>query len=105
VVREQPLEERLRVRARSLDLAHVRDVEEAGLRAHRDVLLADALVLHRHLPAGEGHELRAEGAMALEKRGTTKSLRGGGHAGTVALPTADCRLPTQSFKNDGTSIS
>ena len=42
-----------------LDLAHVRDVEDAAARAHREVLRAHALVLNRHLPARERHQLRA----------------------------------------------
>ena len=36
-----------------LDLAHVRDVEHPAGGAHREVLVADPLVLDRHLPARE----------------------------------------------------
>ena len=46
-----------RVLAGDLDLAHVADVEQAGACAHRHVLLGDAGVLERHLPAAEGHHL------------------------------------------------
>ena len=65
VVGEHPLEELGRVRARGLDLAHVRDVEHADAGPHRDVLLADAGVLDRHLPAGERNQLRAGGRVAV----------------------------------------
>ena len=67
VVGEQPLQQRERAGAARLDLAHVRDVEDPARLAHRQVLLADALVLDRHLPAGELHELRAGGLVALEQ--------------------------------------
>ena len=42
-----------RVLAGDLDLAHVADVEEPGARAHRHVLVDDAGVLDRHVPAAE----------------------------------------------------
>ncbi len=48
------------VRPLHLELAHVRDVEDAGIGPHRSVLGDDALVLHGHLPAGERHHPRAE---------------------------------------------
>ena len=42
-------------------LAHVRDVEQAGLRARRQMLLEDAeRILHGHLVARERHHLGAE---------------------------------------------
>ena len=48
-------------RAAQQQLPHVGDVEEAGGRAGMLVLLLDAQrVLHRHLVAGEGHQLGAE---------------------------------------------
>ncbi len=50
----------LRAVARDLELAHVRDVEDAGARAHGAVLLGDADVVDRHLPAGERHHAGAE---------------------------------------------
>jgi len=53
VVREDGLEERLRRRPVDVELPHVRHVERARAGAHRDVLGDHALVLHRHLPAGE----------------------------------------------------
>ena len=37
------------------ELSHVRDVEDAAGTADREVFLGDALVLHRHIPAGKGH--------------------------------------------------
>ena len=71
VVGEQALEQVLGAGPAGLDLAHVRDVEHAGARAHRPVLGADPLVLHRHLPAGEGHQPRAGPLVALEQGGTS----------------------------------
>ena len=78
VVGEDPLEEGLGARAAGLDLAHVRDVEEPGALADGDVLLADALVLHRHLPAGERHELRSRRRVTGVKRRGSKGVSGGG---------------------------
>ena len=43
-----------------LDLAHVADVEQAGARAHRQVLVGDAAVFDGHLPAAERHHAGAE---------------------------------------------
>ena len=53
------LQERERALALDLDLAHVGDVEQAGGGAHRLVLGDEPGVLDGHLPAGEGHHLRA----------------------------------------------
>ena len=69
VVGEHVLEEGERARPLDLDLAHVRDVEHAGVRAHRQVLLPHPLVLHRHLPAGERHQPPALQLMLLVERG------------------------------------
>ena len=60
VVGERRLEQVARRRTFDLELAHVRDVEDAGVRAHRLVLRDHALVLDRHLPAGERDHARAE---------------------------------------------
>ena len=80
VVGEHALQERLGVRPRRLHLAHVRDVEDADPLAHRDVLLADARVLDRHLPAGERDEARASRHVAVVQRGALQRLGTGGHA-------------------------
>ena len=77
IVREQPLEELLGLRPARLDLAHVRDVEHARAGAHGHVLLANPLVLHRHLPPGERHEARAGALMALEERRPAEGVCGG----------------------------
>ena len=66
VVREQALQQLERLRAARFDLAHVRDVEDPARLAHSAMLGADALVLHRHLPAGELDHLRAGRDMVLE---------------------------------------
>ena len=65
VVRERRLEQVACGRAFDLELAHVRDVEDAGVGAHRLVLLDHALVLDRHLPAGERDHARAEGDVTV----------------------------------------
>ena len=62
------LEERQRVAALDLDLAHVADVEQAGGVAHRVVLIHDAAILNRHLPAAELDHPRAQGDMAIVER-------------------------------------
>ena len=51
-----------------LDLAHVAHVEEAAALAHGAMLVERAAVRHRHVPAGELDDARAERAMALVER-------------------------------------
>ncbi|MEJ7718354.1 MAG: hypothetical protein WKF31_10475 [Thermoleophilaceae bacterium] len=65
VVGQRVLEEALGVGPARLDLTHVRDVEDPRASAHGQVLDADALVLHRHLPPREGHETGPGVAMAF----------------------------------------
>ena len=48
-----------------VELAHVRDVEDAAVGAHGAVLRDHTLVLDGHLPAGERHQPRAERDVAL----------------------------------------
>ena len=55
-------------------LAHVRDVEQRGLRAAVQVLGQHALVLHRHGIAGELHHAGAEGAVPGVERGGLQRL-------------------------------
>ena len=74
VVREQRLEQLVRRRAFDVELAHVRDVEDAAVLAHGAVLRDHALVLHRHLPAGERHHARAGREVALVERRPQKRL-------------------------------
>ena len=81
VVGEDPLQERLGVGPGRLDLAHVRDVEDAGALAHGLVLGADPAVLDRHLPAREGNEPRAGRHVAVVQRGALEGLGAGGHPG------------------------
>ena len=68
-----------RLRAARLDLAHVADVEDPDVAADGQVLLADALVLDRHLPAGERHQPRPGRDVTLVQRGALQGLGGGGH--------------------------
>ena len=51
-----------------LHLSHVRDVEEAGGRAHGAHLVDHARVLHGHLPTGEGDEAPARFRVACVQR-------------------------------------
>ena len=74
VVREQRLEQLARMGPFDVDLAHVRDVEDAAVLAHGAVLGDDALVLHGHLPAGERHHPRAERDVALVERRAEQRL-------------------------------
>ena len=81
IVRDQPLQQVARLRARALDLAHVRDVEDARRRADGDVLLADASVLHGHLPTGERDHPGRRGDVTVVQRSALQGLRGGfGHS-------------------------
>src|SRR5207247_2734422 len=52
-------------RALDLDLAHVRDVEDAGVGAHGPMLGDDAFVLDGHLPPGERDHPCAESDVAV----------------------------------------
>ena len=75
IVREHLLEEGVRGRPVDVDVAHVRDVEGAAVRAHRAMLLDHAGVLDGHLVARERHHPRPERDVArverraLERRG------------------------------------
>jgi hypothetical protein len=50
------------------ELAHMREIEEAGAIAHRIVLAQYAGVLHGHLETAEGHHARAERGVRVVKR-------------------------------------
>ena len=77
VVREHRLQERLRRRPVDVDLSHVRDVERPRVGADCFVLGDHALVLHRHLVAGEGHHARAERDVArIQRRAQERRFHG-----------------------------
>ena len=57
-----------RLRALDEQLAHVRQVEQAGPLPDRPVLLEDPAVLDRHQPAGEVDQPRAERAVRVDER-------------------------------------
>jgi hypothetical protein len=59
VVRDEVIQKLRRVRPAHIDFAHVAHVEQAGGAPHREVLGEDALVLHRHFPAGKIHDASA----------------------------------------------
>ena len=63
-----------------VELAHVREVEEAGALADGPVLLEDPRVLERHEPPAELDELRAERAVALDDRRDVPGSGALGHA-------------------------
>ena len=63
VVGEHVAQEVARAGALEVDDAHVRDVEHAGVAAHRVVLVDLRAVVHRHVPAAEVDHARAGGAM------------------------------------------
>src|SRR5213596_2374152 len=65
VARDKAIERGTGAAALEEELAHVREIEEAGATAYRAVLRHDALVLDRHLVAGERHHLRPELSMPL----------------------------------------
>ena len=71
----EALQQLVRARPFDLDLAHVRDVEDARIRADGAVLRDHALVLDRHLPAGERHHPRAERDMPIVQRRLLQRLR------------------------------
>jgi hypothetical protein len=75
VVREQALQQLVRARAFDVDLAHVRDVEDACVGSHRAMLLDHALVLDGHLPAGERDEACPECGVAVVERCREQGLR------------------------------
>ena len=74
VVRERRLQQIACGRSFDLELAHVRDVEDARIGAHRPVLLDHALILDRHLPTGEGDHARAEGNVTVVQRRSPERL-------------------------------
>ena len=57
--------------------AHMRDIEDAGIRSHRLMLFADGGVPERHIVTGEGRHLRAE----LEVQAVQRRLPQHIHAG------------------------
>ena len=75
VVGERRLQQLGGARPLDLELAHVRDIEHAGVVANGAMLRDYALVLHRHLPAGEGDHARAEHRVRIVQRRSLKDLR------------------------------
>ena len=69
VVRERVAQEIARAGAFEVDDAHVRDVEHAGVAAHRVMLVDLRAVVDRHVPAAEIDHARARGAVnGVERR-------------------------------------
>ena len=76
IIREHALQKLLRLRPARLHLTHVRDVEDTGVPPDGEVLLANARVVDRHLPAGEGHELGTGVDMLRVKRRSAEGRLG-----------------------------
>ena len=74
VVRERRLKQLGRARPLDLELAHVRDVEDSGVAAHRLVLLDHSCVLNGHLPARKRNEPSAERDVAVVERSPEQGL-------------------------------
>jgi hypothetical protein len=79
IVRRNVLDGRERVAARDLDLPHVADVEQPRARPDGQVLVTDAGVLNRHVPAAEFNHPGTKRSMArvegsfLERAGRGQS--------------------------------
>ncbi len=80
VVGEGVLEGVVGAVAADLDLAEVGEVEDPDRGAHRPVLGQGALVLDRHVPAGEGAHLGPEAPVDAVQGGAAEV--GGGHLGS-----------------------
>ena len=78
VVREQRLQQLAGVRALDVELAHVRDVEDAAVAANGAVLRDHALVLDGHLPACERHHPRTGVDVPTVERRLQQRLHGAG---------------------------
>ncbi len=73
------------------ELAHVRQVEQAGRRADGAVLLEDPAVLDRHQPAGELDDPRAQRLVAVEQRGGQRRGHLGHRVGPLRRASGTCR--------------
>ena len=85
VAGHQPLERRVGAAAVDQQLAHVADVEQAGILARPQMLGHDAFILDRHLIAGERDHPPAPGAVPRVERQLVERL------GSVPAPPADRR--------------
>ncbi len=68
IIAGELLQQRFRARPLEFDLPHVGDIKQPGLRPHRLVLVDDAAVLHRHVPAAERDHFRAEFPVGVVER-------------------------------------
>src|SRR5262249_46892735 len=80
VVRRQPLERALGLRTAELELAHVAHVEAPDRAPDRPVLLHDARVLDRHVPAAEpDHTAAGADVRRVERSALPRGIRRLGH--------------------------
>ena len=105
IVRHEVIQKPTRFRSADIDLPHVAHVEQARGSPDRFVLLQDAAILHRHLPAREVDQPRAVGCMEIPERRAlefthARSIAGRrrGAARLISLPP-----PIRRFANGTTS--
>ncbi len=84
VVRRQAVERGQRPRPGEEQLPHVADVEQTRGGADAFVFLQDAVVLHRHRPAGELDHPRPMGHVPVVKRGSQERRHGSFRQGNQA---------------------
>src|SRR5438270_7453382 len=93
VARDEAIEVRPGTATLEEELAHVREIEETGVSAHRTMFGDDALVLDRHLVARERHHLRAELGVLVEEWRAPHGRRLGRHyAASSAAASARSRM-------------
>jgi hypothetical protein len=93
VVREDVLQEGLRVGAARLHLAHVGHVEDARATSDLEMLPLDPdRVLDRHLPTGEGDETGPGRSVAIVQRSAAQGVWSSGGQGGLTLPAVDRRI-------------
>ena len=68
------IDQLLRFRAADIDFAHVADIEQTGGAADGVMLLDQAGILHRHVPAAEIDHLGLRGPMYLIQRSFAKRI-------------------------------
>ena len=76
-VRGRPTAEQVgRMPSRDREDAHVRDVEQPDVLADRLVFGEDAVVVQRHLPPRERHQVAAVGLVEVVQRGPRTAIAG-----------------------------
>src|SRR2546428_9604027 len=90
VIAGDALEEAKRLWAADFDLSHVADVEQSGALSDRQVLLGDARIFNRHLPAPELDHLCPRGFMdRVQRRALQRNSRRSGQPDPFKLSVFD----------------